>query len=227
MTRISDNLSTINERIHTTALRCGRSPDEITLLAVSKKKPVGTIREAWDAGQRRFGENYVQEAIEKITALHDLPIEWHYIGSIQSNKTRLIAENFDWVHGVDSLRQAHRLSSQRPADLNPLNICLQINISNEESKGGIDIQETESIATEISRLPNVQLRGLMALPAPTNNLQQQAGIFSQMQQLFEQLNSKGLNLDTLSMGMSNDMEEAIRHGATIVRVGTAIFGQRD
>ncbi|OOZ40510.1 YggS family pyridoxal phosphate-dependent enzyme [Solemya elarraichensis gill symbiont] len=227
MTRISDNLSTIKERIHTAALSCGRSPDGITLLAVSKKKPAGTIREAWDAGQRRFGENYVQEAIDKIAALHDLPIEWHYIGSIQSNKTRLIAENFDWVHGVDSLRQAHRLSNQRPDELNPLNICLQINISNEESKGGIDMQEAESIATAISSLPGLQLRGLMALPAPTDDLQQQAAIFSQMQQLFVQLNSKGLHLDTLSMGMSNDMEEAIRHGATIVRVGTAIFGQRD
>lgn len=227
MTRISDNLSIIHERIRAAAIGCGRSPDEITLLAVSKKKPAGTIREAWEAGQRRFGENYVQEAIDKIAALHDLPIEWHYIGSIQSNKTRQIAENFSWVHSVESLRQAHRFSNQRPADLDPLNICLQINISYEESKSGIEVDEAESIATEISRLPNLRLRGLMALPAPSQDLQQQAAIFMQMQQLLEKLNDKGLHLDTLSMGMSNDMDEAIRHGATIVRVGTAIFGQRD
>lgn len=224
--KIRENLQKIHKRIEIAATSCGRDAQEITLLAVSKTKPVEDIREAYEAGQRCFGENYVQEAITKISELTDLQIEWHYIGGIQSNKTRLIAESFDWAHGVASLKHARRLSDQRPKELQPLNICLQINISDESSKQGVTPQKAPELSQAISELPNVRLRGLMALPAPTDDTRQQHEAFVKVRTLFETLNASGLQLDTLSMGMSNDLEAAIEEGSTMVRIGTAIFGAR-
>lgn len=200
----------------------------ITLLAVSKRHPARRIREAFSYGQRHFGENYLNEALEKQIQLSDLAIVWHYIGSIQSNKTKKIAENFTWVHTVDSLKIATRLSNQRPKSLLPLNICLQINIDVEVSKSGLSPNKDLllQLATEIQALPNVTLRGLMCIPAPKSSKVQERETFRRMQYLLDYLNSKGLLLDTLSMGMSNDLDTAIECGATVVRVGTAIFGQR-
>ncbi len=174
----------------------------------------------------RFGENYVQEAIEKMEQLQDLAIEWHYIGGIQSNKTRLIAQSFAWVHGVASLKHARRLSEQRPSGMPPLNICLQINISGESSKQGITPEKAPELARDIASLPNIRLRGLMALPEPTDDSRQQHLAFSRVRALFDELRRNGHDLDTLSMGMSGDLEAAIEEGSTMVRIGTAIFGAR-
>lgn len=179
-----------------------------------------------DAGMRRFGENYLQEALEKIAALQELDLEWHFIGPIQSNKTRPIAEHFDWVHSVDRLKLARRLSEQRPAGLPPLNICLQVNVSGEQSKSGITLQELPALAQEVATLPRLRLRGLMAIPAPAAGLEAQRQPFRQMRFALEQLIAEGLELDTLSMGMSGDLEAAIAEGATLVRIGTALFGPR-
>lgn len=227
MSQIANKIKNIHDQISAAAESCNRNPESIHLLAVSKTKPVAAIREAFNAGQRRFGENYVQEAVEKIAQLADLAIEWHYIGSIQSNKTRLIAEYFDWAHGVASLKHAQRLSAQRPDFLPPLNICLQINISGEASKSGIAPGDAESLARQICTLPRIKLRGLMVLPAPNADPKKQAFVFAEVKALYDQLNHAGIALDTLSMGMSNDMQAAIQNGATIVRIGTAIFGARD
>lgn len=227
MSQIANKIKNIHDQISAAAESCNRNPESIHLLAVSKTKPVAAIREAFNAGQRRFGENYVQEAVEKIAQLADLAIEWHYIGSIQSNKTRLIAEYFDWAHGVASLKHAQRLSEQRPDFLPPLNICLQINISGEASKSGIAPGDAESLARQICTLPRIKLRGLMVLPAPNADPKKQAFVFAEVKALYDQLNHAGIALDTLSMGMSNDMQAAIQNGATIVRIGTAIFGARD
>jgi len=224
--KIRENLQKIHKRIELAATSCGRNPATVTLLAVSKTKPVEAIRAAYEAGQTRFGENYVQEAIEKIEQLRDLDIEWHYIGGIQSNKTRLIASSFAWVHGVASLKHARRLSEQRPSDMPLLNLCLQINISGESSKQGVMPDEAPGLAAEIARLPNIRLRGLMALPEPTDDRQLQHLAFSRVHALLEELRRDGHALDTLSMGMSGDLEAAIEEGSTMVRIGTAIFGAR-
>ena len=224
--KIRENLQKIHKRIELATTSCGRDPATVTLLAVSKTKPAAAIRAAYEAGQTRFGENYVQEAIEKMEQLQDLDIEWHYIGGIQSNKTRLIAHSFAWVHGVASLKHARRLSEQRPSDMPLLNLCLQINISGESSKQGVMPEEAPVLARKISHLPHIRLRGLMALPEPTDDSQRQHQAFSKVRALLDELQRDGHDLDTLSMGMSGDLEAAIEEGSTIVRIGTAIFGAR-
>jgi len=227
MTAILTNLQAIRRAIAEAAEAAQREPSSVSLLAVSKTFPSDAVREAYRAGQTAFGENYLQEALEKIDALRDLPLEWHFIGPIQSNKTRAIAENFAWVHSVDRLKVAQRLSEQRPSHMPPLNICLQVNVSGEESKSGVAPHEVSDLAEEIMQLPRLKLRGLMAIPAIADNEAQQRQSFAQMRKLLEQLNQQGMELDTLSMGMSHDYAAAIHEGATIVRVGTAIFGVRN
>ncbi len=209
------------------AQQAGRQAAEITLLAVSKTFPAASVRQAYAAGQHAFGENYLQEALDKMAALHDLPLEWHFIGPIQSNKTRAIAEHFAWVHSVDRLKIAERLSAQRPSGMAPLNICIQVNVSGEESKSGAAPDEVEQLAKQIAQLPYLRLRGLMAIPAPAPDSAAQRVPFAHLRKLMHYLNGRGLRLDTLSMGMSQDMRAAIQEGATIVRIGSAIFGQRN
>ncbi len=228
MSDIRTRLAAVRERIGQAEAAWGREPGSVSLLAVSKTWPAGTLNEALAAGQRCFGENYLQEALEKIAALTPEPaIEWHYIGAIQSNKTRSIAHHFDWVHSVDRLKIAQRLDSQRPQERPPLNICLQVNISAEASKAGAGADEAIELARQVARLPRLQLRGLMAIPAPTDQFDEQRAIFRQVATLKARINQElGLALDTLSMGMSGDLEAAIAEGATIVRIGSAIFGPR-
>lgn len=208
------------------AAKAGRREDEISLLAVSKTFVPDALRKAFQAGQFRFAESYVQEALIKIAALQDLTIEWHYIGPIQSNKTRAITENFAWVHSVDRLKIAERLSEQRPAHLPPLQICLQVNISGENSKSGVNPDEVSALTHAIAKLPRLRLRGLMAVPAPCDDMATQRLPFARLRELRDLLNQQGLQLDTLSMGMSHDFVAAIAEGATMVRIGTAIFGDR-
>ncbi len=227
MTAILSNLQATREAIAQAAKAAHRNVAEVHLLAVSKTFPASAVREAYQAGQTAFGENYLQEAQEKIEALRDLPLEWHFIGPIQSNKTRTIAENFAWVHSVDRLKIAERLSEQRPPQLPPLNVCLQVNVSGEDSKSGVPPEKVEQLAHEVVRLPHLKLRGLMTIPAPAAGEAAQRAPFAQMRALLVQLNLRGMALDTLSMGMSYDYPSAIREGATIVRIGTAIFGARD
>lgn len=226
MATISGALQAVRNRINDAAHNAGRDPAQVRLLAVSKTFPAAAVHEAWQAGQRAFGESYVQEALEKIAELRELPAEWHFIGPIQSNKTRLIAENFAWVHGVDRLKIAERLSAQRPADLPDLQVCLQVNVSGEASKSGIAPAETAALGDAVSRLPRLKLRGLMAIPEPTDDVALQRRRFAELRRLLGLLNSQGHTLDTLSMGMSDDLEAAVAEGATIVRVGSAIFGAR-
>lgn len=204
-----------------------RTPESVQLLAVSKTFPVEDIRAAHEAGQTAFGESYAQEALEKIAALAGLGLEWHYIGPLQSNKTRPVAENFAWVHAVDRLKIAERLGSQRPASLPDLNVCLQVNISGEASKSGVAPADTLALARQVAAVPRLRLRGLMAIPEAANDFEAQRQPFRRLRELLDTLNAEGLHCDTLSMGMSGDMEAAIAEGATIVRVGTAIFGARD
>ena len=225
MTALSDNLACIRQQI-TDAQARFQAMQAVTLCAVSKAQPATAIRAAYDAGQTVFGENYLQEALQKQAELEDCAIAWHFIGPIQSNKTQPIARHFDWVHSVDRLKIAQRLSDARPSDLPPLNICLQVNISEEASKSGASGQELLELALNIKQLPHLQLRGLMAIPAPCSNFEQQRDQFRQVRALFDHLNSHGLQLDTLSIGMSGDFAAAIAEGATLVRIGTAIFGAR-
>lgn len=227
MTAILSNLQATREAIAQAARAAQRGVADVRLLAVSKTFPAEAVREAYRGGQTAFGENYLQEALEKMGALRDLPLEWHFIGPIQSNKTRAIAENFAWVHSVDRLKVAERLSAQRPAHLPPLNVCLQVNVSGEESKSGVAPSEVMQLAQAVARLPHLRLRGLMTIPAPAEDEAAQRAPFARMRALLEQLKSQGVMLDTLSMGMSYDCAAAIREGATIVRIGTAIFGARD
>jgi hypothetical protein len=227
MTTIASNLQAVRTAMAAAAIKAGRAPDDATLLAVSKTFAPDAIRAAHDAGQTRFAESYVQEALPKIAALHDLPIEWHFIGPIQGNKTRAIAEHFAWVHSVDRLKIAERLSAQRPAHLPPLQVCLQVNISGEASKSGMHPGEVAQLAMQVARLPHLELRGLMAIPAPSDEVAVQRGAFARLRELFEQLNRQGMQLDTLSMGMSHDFAAAIAEGATMVRIGSAIFGDRN
>ncbi len=226
MTTIASNLQAVRDAIASAAVGADRHAGDINLLAVSKTFAPDALREAYQAGQTCFAESYVQEALDKIAALQDLPIEWHYIGPIQSNKTRAIAENFAWVHSVDRLKIAERLSEQRPAHLPPLQVCLQVNISMEASKSGAVPDEVDALAHAIAKLPNLKLRGLMAVPAPSDEIAAQRLPFTKLRELRDQLNRQGLQLDTLSMGMSHDFAAAIAEGATIVRIGTAIFGDR-
>ena len=226
MSSIAENLNSVDQLIHQAAQQAHRDPAEITLLAVSKTRSADELREIYQHGQRHFGENYLQESLEKKEALQDLEIIWHFIGPIQSNKTRSIAENFDWVHSVDRLKIAQRLSEQRPEHLSPLNICLQINISHEESKSGCLPNEAEALLKQIAMLPHLTVRGLMAIPAATDDVAEQKAALAQMQALFISLKSTHPELDTLSMGMSGDMQIAIQEGATMVRIGTALFGPR-
>lgn len=226
MATIPKALQDVALRVARAASLAGRSADSVRLLAVSKTFPAEAIREAAGAGQKLFGESYLQEALEKMAALSGLELEWHFIGPIQSNKTRDIAEHFDWVHSVDRLKIAQRLSQARPQQKIPLQICLQVNISGEESKSGVAPENLLELAEQVRGLPHLRLRGLMAIPRPTQEPQVQREQFSQVRKLFDQLNARGFDLDTLSMGMSEDLEAAIAEGANIVRVGSAIFGQR-
>ena len=224
MSTIAKNIAKVRSRIREAAQACGRDPETVGLLAVSKTKPAAAVREAHACGQRDFGENYLQEALNKQAELSDLALTWHFIGPIQSNKTRPIAEHFAWVHSVDRLKIAQRLSEQRPAHLPPLNICLQVNVSGEASKSGCAPEELPALALAVSQLPNLRLRGLMTIPEPTRDVAQQHAACARLRQLRDDLN---LELDVLSMGMSDDLEAAIAEGATWVRIGTALFGARD
>lgn len=224
MSTIADNILQVSSRIHAATAAAGRDENSVQLLAVSKTKPSEALREAYAAGLRDFGENYLQEALAKQLELADLPLIWHFIGPIQSNKTRSIAEHFAWVHSVDRLKIAQRLSEQRPADLPPLNICIQVNVSGEASKSGCTPQDLPALAEAINALPRLKLRGLMAIPEPTEDRAEQDAAFAAVQKLQADLD---LPLDTLSMGMSHDLESAIAQGATWVRIGTALFGARD
>lgn len=225
---ISQNLSQISQHIQQFSQQAKRPENSVKLLAVSKTKPVEAIQEAIDAGQRAFGENYVQEGVEKVQFFANRSdLEWHFIGNLQSNKTRVVAEHFDWVQTIDRLKIAQRLSKQRPANLPPLNVLIQVNISDEDSKSGIQPSEIFTLASEIAQLPNLRLRGLMAIPKPESEPEQQKIALAQMQTLFQQLQSQFDGIDTLSMGMSDDMQAAIECGSTMVRIGTAIFGARD
>ncbi|MDP5009547.1 MAG: YggS family pyridoxal phosphate-dependent enzyme [Glaciimonas sp.] len=244
MPAIIQKLQVVHDSIHAAALAVSRPTDSVTLLAVSKTFGADAVLEAVAAGQRAFGENYLQEALEKMVAVNaalqatvdatnkpqahaPVPaLEWHFIGPIQSNKTRLIAENFSWVHTIEREKIAQRLSDQRPPELPPLQVCLQVNISGEARKSGVTVEQALDVARAIAALPRLKLRGLMAIPEPTDDVENQRAAFAQVRTLFEQLNDEGLGLDTLSMGMSSDMTAAITEGATIVRVGSAIFGSR-
>ncbi len=227
MTTIANALQAVRQRIALAATAAGRPVAGIQMLAVSKTFPAAAVRQAYTAGQRAFGESYVQEAMEKVGALNDLPLKWHFIGPIQSNKTRPIAENFAWVHSLDRDRIADRLSSGRPSNLPDLQVCLQVNVSGEASKSGVAPEELPALARYVQALPHLKLRGLMAIPEPSDNPVDQRLAFARLRQLLEQLNAQGFQLDTLSMGMSDDLEAAIAEGATIVRVGSAIFGERE
>jgi pyridoxal phosphate enzyme (YggS family) len=223
------NLRALHERITKAARAAGRDPSSVRLLAVSKAFSATAIAEAARAGQRAFGENYVQEAVTKMDELAnsaDQPLEWHFIGPIQSNKTRAIAERFDWVQSVDRFKVAERLAEQRPANLPLLNVLLQVNVSGEASKGGVAPDELSQLAASVVRLPRLRLRGLMAIPAPETDIARQRIAFAHTNKLFRQLRGDGLKIDVLSMGMSDDLDSAIAEGSTMVRIGTAIFGAR-
>lgn len=222
-----DQLATVESRIAAACRAAGRPRESVRLLAVSKTKPASAIAELAQLGQLAFGENYVQEALPKIAQLEDLALEWHHIGPIQSNKTADIAAHFDWAHGVDRLRIAERLSRQRPAQLPPLNICLQVNVSGESSKSGCTPAEAPRLCRQLNLLPRIRLRGLMTLPAPSSTNADTRAPFRQLRQLLETLRAEGLALDTLSMGMSDDLEAAIAEGSTMIRIGSALFGARD
>jgi len=225
-THIKENIAKLTQRIRTASQKSNRDPGSILLLAVSKTQPADAVRDAAEAGLGDFGENYLQEALEKIQALSDLPLRWHFIGPIQSNKTRAIAEHFDWVHSVDREKIARRLSEQRPPGLPPLQVCLQVNISGEDSKSGVSPEKTLALADAITAMPRLQLRGLMAIPEASEDQACQRRAFARLRETLMSLQVKYPGLDTLSMGMSGDLEAAIAEGATIVRIGTDIFGPR-
>jgi PLP dependent protein len=223
---LPENIRGVQERINRAAARCARSVDSVTLLAVSKSQPAEIVRAAAHAGLSEFGESYVQEALAKIELLKDLPLIWHFVGKVQSNKTRDVAENFAWVHGIDRLRTAERLSAQRPFHAPALNVCLQVNLDAEASKGGVAPAQLPALAGEVAALPRLRLRGLMCIPPPDADVNAQERRFAEVAALLARLNEEGAHLDTLSMGMSADLEAAICAGSTIVRVGTALFGAR-
>ncbi|MFK8047341.1 MAG: YggS family pyridoxal phosphate-dependent enzyme [Halioglobus sp.] len=224
---ISDNIAKLLERVRLAAQKSQRDKATVKVLAVSKTRPSEAIRRAHECGLSDFGENYLQEALEKVEELSDLELNWHFIGPIQSNKTKLIAENFDWVHSIDRAKVARRLSEQRPTHLPPLQTCIQVNISREYSKSGVSLEELPFLAKELRRLPGITLRGLMAIPAETDDFEYQSGEFGRLRTAMENLKDIVPEMDTLSMGMSQDMEAAITEGSTMVRIGTAIFGPRN
>jgi PLP dependent protein len=226
MTMIDNKLQGVRQRIDSACREAGRPTADVRLLAVSKTFPAAAIEDAFKAGQRAFGENYIQEGVEKIATLRSLPIEWHCIGPVQSNKTRLVAENFDWVHTVDRLKIAQRLSEQRPDGLAPLQVCLQVNVDAGENKSGVSPEEALSLAKQVASLPGLRLRGIMSIPEPAPNFIASVALLARVKAVFDELNRAGLVLDTLSMGMSADLEAAIYAGSTMVRVGSAIFGGR-
>ena len=226
MSSIAERLARVHARIHAAAEAAGRDAADIRLLAVSKTRPVADVEAALAAGQRAFGESYVQDALPKIAAI-GARAEWHFIGPVQSNKTRAIAEHFDWVQSVDRLKIARRLSEQRPPGRAPLQICLQVNVSRDPAKAGVDPDEVGALARAVAELPNLRLRGLMTIPARSEDPDRQREPFRRLRELYETLQTQGLALDTLSMGMSADLEAAIAEGATLVRIGTAIFGPRN
>ena len=226
MLEIKNNLESVRQRIAASCSACGRDPAQVGLLAVSKTFGPEAVAQAYAAGQAAFGENYIQEAVEKIQALADLPLQWHCIGPVQSNKTRLVAEHFDWVQSIDRLKIAERLSAQRPTARGPLQVCIQVNIDGGPSKSGVPAQEALALARAVAALPGLRLRGIMTIPEPAAGEQATLAVHRRAKELFEQLRSAGLDLDTLSMGMSADLEAAIQAGSTLVRVGSAIFGAR-
>ena len=226
MTTIASNLQAVRERIATACTSAGRSVEDVTLLAVSKTFGPGAVREAYAAGQMAFGENYVQEALQKMADLADLPLQWHCIGPLQSNKTRPVAEHFDWVHTVDRLKIAERLAAQRPPERPPLNVCIQVNIDGGPTKAGVAPAEALALARAVAALPGLRLRGIMTIPEPAADFMAARALHAGAKAVFDQLNAAGLALDTLSMGMSADLEAAVAEGSTMVRVGRAIFGGR-
>jgi len=225
-TSVSANLAQVRKRIELACHAAGRLPDTVQLLAVSKTMPAQAVREAYAAGQIAFGENYIQEGVDKIASLADLALVWHCIGPVQSNKTKLVAENFAWVHSIDRLKIAERLSAQRPAHLPPLQVCLQVNVDGGINKSGVAPTELLALANAVAQLPQLQLRGIMTIPEPADTEVATRAVHHQARTLFESLKAAGLKLDTLSMGMTSDLEAAIAEGSTCVRVGTAIFGAR-
>lgn len=228
--QVADSLAAVRERVAAAERRFDRPPGSVALVAVSKTRPASLVREAWESGQRQFGENFVQEAAEKLDELSDLAgpggIEWHFVGALQANKSRTVAERFDWVHTVDRVRIARRLSDQRPAWLAPLNVCLQVNVSGEASKSGVDLSEVGDLASAVAGFPRLRLRGLMAIPRPFAGLGEQRAALRPLAEAYERLRGGGHPLDTLSMGMTDDLEAAVAEGSTMVRVGTAVFGPR-
>jgi pyridoxal phosphate enzyme (YggS family) len=227
MTTIADNLQRVHSRITQACALAARPRQSVVLLAVSKTFGADAVRQAYAAGQTGFGENYIQEAVDKMAALADLPLQWHCIGPIQSNKTRLVAAHFDWVHSVDRLKIAQRLSEQRPANLPPLQICIQVNTDGGPTKAGVAPADLSVIAGQIRNLPGLQLRGLMSIPEPADTFEAACAVHAQTKALFDSLNAQDFELDTLSLGMTSDLEAAIHSGSTMVRVGSAIFGARD
>ena len=226
MIRVTENLALIKDLLTISAREAERDPQSVKLLAVSKKQPVERVLAAASQGQRDFGENTVQEGLSKIHATAEKGLTWHFIGHLQSNKTRLVAENFDWVHTIDKLKTANRLSRQRPDELGTLNVCIQVNVDDEPGKSGVSIDGLDELATACAELPRIRLRGLMCLPRPRYEFQEQRIPFARLRELAAGLRDSGIDTDTLSMGMSNDYRAAIFEGATIVRIGTAIFGER-
>ncbi|MDA8092678.1 MAG: YggS family pyridoxal phosphate-dependent enzyme [Betaproteobacteria bacterium] len=226
MSAVTAGLQAVRARIAAAAAACGRDPREITLLAVAKGHPADALREAYRAGQRAFGESYAQEGAAHAAASADLAVEWHFIGPLQSNKTRGIAEHYAWVHSIDRLKIAERLSAARPEGLAPLNVCVQVNVGAETTKGGVPPEEAAALAAQVARLPRLKVRGLMTIPKPSADVTEQRHQFAVLRELLAALNARGLALDTLSMGMSDDLEAAIAEGSTLVRVGSAIFGTR-
>ena len=226
MTTIRNNLQQVHQRIEEACARAQRPVTDVTLLAVSKTFGPDAVREAHEAGQNAFAENYIQEAVEKIALLRELPLQWHCIGPVQSNKTRLVAAHFDWVHTIDRLRIAQRLSQQRPPELAPLQVCIQVNIDGGATKSGVSPKDIGELAADIVQLPRLKLRGLMTIPEPSDDVAAQRALHLRARALFDQLNDDGLQLDTLSMGMTADLEAAVAAGSTMLRIGTAIFGGR-
>jgi pyridoxal phosphate enzyme (YggS family) len=227
MTMIATQLQQVHQRMAQACQQAGRAPHSVQLLAVSKTFGPDAVVQAHAAGQTAFGENYIQEAVDKITALAHLPLEWHCIGPIQSNKTRLVAQHFDWVHTIDRLKVAQRLSEQRPADKPPLQVCIQVNVDGSATKSGVLPQDALALAHSVAALPKLRLRGIMSIPEPAIDFIAACAVFTRVRAVFEALNAQGLQLDTLSMGMSADMEAAIHAGSTLVRVGSAVFGGRN
>jgi len=223
---LAKRLQTVKQQISAAEQQFGRKTGSVRLLSVSKTRPLEDIITVFEQGQVDFGENYLQDAMGKIEATRHLALNWHFIGPIQSNKTRTLAENFSWVHSLERLKIARRLNDQRPTDLQPLNVCLQVNISREAQKSGVAPEDTLALALEVAQMPRLKLRGLMAIPKACDDFQEQRSLFKALANLYQQLNKKGLNMDTLSMGMSGDIDAAIAEGSTMVRVGSAIFGPR-